>query len=201
MGNVFFAKCSRCRIAFRAPRMIAVASSPAVRVENAGVPCPQCGETCPLGDPRREVAADGSVRYFVGDEPTDREVADALIADIRAAQSAEEAARILEERAPWLAPLAAWLRENSAYAGWLGLVLTVLFHFFPSPSADETPAQPTPAQIEETLKEIVKELREELPTRPEPPGTPSPPAPAAPGPTTPATAPDPGSLSPPGGRP
>jgi hypothetical protein len=101
-----------------------------------------------------------------------------LITEIRGAESPEEAAAILEQRAPWLSPLATWLRDNAAYAGWLSLVVTVILHFVPSPAdGDPPPPPPSLTQVEETLQEILEELHEAdraapSDAPPEPPATP-----------------------------
>lgn len=154
--------------------------------------CPLCGGPVPVTDlqtvKRGGFTATGSSRVVAGEL--------LQLAEEMGSLSAQEAADLLEQRAPWLAPVAAWLRENSSYAGWLGLVLTIILHFTPSPLDDGQPAQPSPTRVEETLQQILEELRSTpASTTPEQPGTSPPLAPPPPGPI--GTSSPPGSDSPP----
>ena len=128
----------------------------------------------------RRIAPDGSAHHYVHitDEAAARDsISTHLITEIRAAESPEEAAEILERQAPWLAVLAMWLKDNSDYADWLNLVVAVIVYFAPSPAdSDPPPPPPSPTQVEEAILEKLEELQAAdtaVPPSapPEPPGT------------------------------
>ena len=116
--------------------------------------CPRCGGDAVIATV--EVTGENGKKAWV--TSTDLSVLVDIRNSLRELKDPEEAARLIEARAPALRPLSDWLRANEHLATWLTLLITIIEALMSLSAGARTPEQMTPQQVQQVITQVVEQV-------------------------------------------